>query len=50
MLHGIADLGWEGVKDDLPDSEEEYPESNISKRPTILQGPRNKNNLHDDID
>lgn len=49
VLHCVADRSWERVKNDLPDSEEEHPESNISQRPAILQGPRNKNYLHDDI-
>jgi hypothetical protein len=50
VLYDIADSVGKDVEDNLSNDEEECAKSNISKGPAILQGPRHKNDLHDNID
>lgn len=50
MLHILADLLAESVEHDLTDDEKANPKRDIAQRPAILQGVRNENHLHDDVD
>jgi hypothetical protein len=49
VLHSITDRLGENVKDDLADDEEDGPESNISKWPSILQCSKDEQDLHNNI-
>lgn len=49
MLDGVANLVTKDVQDHLANDEEKDPKSNISKRPAILQGVRNQDDLHDNV-
>lgn len=49
MLDGVANLVTKDVEDHLANDEEEDSKSNVSKGPAILQGIRNKYDLHDHV-
>ena len=50
MRYGIANRVTEHVEDHLANDEEEDPKGDVSERPAILQGVRNKYYLHGQVD
>ena len=50
MRYCMADSIAEHVEEHLANNEEENPKGDISERPAILQGVRNKYNLHGQVD
>ena len=50
MRHGIANSITEHVEDHLASSEEENPKRDVSEWPAILQGIRDKDYLHGQVD
>lgn len=50
MFDLVTNNNGEDVHQDLTDNEECSAEQNITKRPAIVQGVDDKDNLRDDID
>src|SRR5207248_2481680 len=49
MLDAITDLSVENIKNHLANDKENHSESNVTKRPSILERVHHKNDLEDHI-